>query len=203
MNLAILSNSPDQVITESEAFDAASIYVTDHIDASLNLGTGSRFYHKPLDKEIWQFLLCMEQTPLHPIAVDAQTGTVLPLTDREIDKIQQRAVIARGVAGNQLPVDEHGYILAEYARRKTNGYLSREVSIFCGATDGVLIPIKQAIWQFAIRFRLPEHGEIGILGTIDMDACSGEIIPLLPQQIEQMKARANAIVEFQTQSAAR
>lgn len=108
--------------------------------------------------------------------------------------------IAGIVIQDELPIDEHGYILAEYARRKTNGYLSREVSLFCGATDDVLIPLDPAIWQFAIRFKLPRYGELRILGTIDVDARSGQVFPLSSQQIEQMKARANAIVEFQTQS---
>ena len=40
----------------------------------------------------------------------------------------------------------------------------------------------------------------GILGTLDVDAQTGEPIPLTHKQIKRMRARADAIVEFQTQN---
>lgn len=197
----ILDNSPSKAVSEVAAYAVASAYTSNYIDTSVGVGKGSHFYHKPMGKAIWQFMLYRGETPLHPLYVDAQSGAVVPLTDDEMRKVHERAAIAVAEAQEELPIDDQGYVLSEYARRTTNGYLSREVSLFCGATDGVLIPLEWAIWQFAIRFKLPEHGELGILGTIDVDAGSGEVIPLSPLQIEQMKARANAIVELQTQPA--
>jgi hypothetical protein len=83
--------------------------------------------------------------------------------------VRERATIAQAKANGVLPVDEQGFLSSEYARRKTNGYLSREVSLFCHATDGGFIPLGRPIWQFAIRFGLPNRGEVSILGTIDID----------------------------------
>ncbi len=197
----VLDYPSSRLVSETDAYAAASAYVVNHLNPSFGMGKGSHYYHKPLGKAIWQFILCVGKTPLDALYVDAQSGEVIPLTEDAIRKLHERAAIAIAKAQGKVTVDARGYILAEHARRKTNGYLSREVSLFCGATDGLLIPLEQAIWQFAIRFKLPQHGELGILGTIDVDARSGEVIPLSPQQIEQMKVRANAIVEFQTQPA--
>ena len=40
------------------------------------------------------------------------------------------------------------------------------------------------------------------LGVMDVDARTGEPIPLTDQQIHNLKERARAIIEFQTQTAA-
>ena len=197
--LEVTTSSP--AVTETDAQQAASAYVTAHLDSTFTVANGTRYYHKVLQREVWQFIIRCEQAPLDAIYVDAQTGEVIPLREDQAHIVRERAAIAEAKTRGELPVDAHGYVLAEYARRKTNGYLSREVSLFCGATDGVLIPLARPIWQFAIRFSLPRLGELGILGTIDVDAHSGEVIPLTNQQIKRMRARADAIVEFQTQTA--
>jgi hypothetical protein len=134
--------------------------------------------------------------------VDAQTGDVIPLTDEQVRIVHERAAIAEARTRGELPVDARGYILGEYARRKANGYLSMDISLFCSASDGVFIPLVPPVWQFAIRFGLPRFGELGILGTLDVDAQTGEPVPLTSEQIEHMRARADAIVEFRTQTAA-
>jgi hypothetical protein len=136
---------------------------------------------------------------LDAIAVDAHTGAVIPLTDDEIRVRRERALIAAAQSQGVLPVDPRGYVLAEYARRKADAYLGMEISLFCNATDGVLIPLDRPLWQFALRFGLPRLGELGILGTLDVDARTGEPLPLTRYQINRMRARANALVEFQTQ----
>jgi hypothetical protein len=197
--LEVTTRSP--AVSEANAQQAASAYVTAQIDPTFTVVNGTFYYHKVLKREIWQFIIRCEQAPLDAIYIDAQTGEVIPLLEDQVRMVRERAAIAEAKTHQALPVDEHGYILAEYARRKTNGYLSREVSLFCGATDGVLIPLDHPIWQFAIRFGLPRLGELGILGTIDVDAHSGEVLPLTNQQIKRMRARADAIVEFQTQTA--
>lgn len=55
------------------------------------------------------------------------------------------------------------------ARRAANRYLSRSVGIPFGAVTGVLILMATPIWQFAIEFRLPRFGMLGIMGTIDVN----------------------------------
>lgn len=199
INSVLLST---RAISEFDAQRVANQYVATTVDPTFAVVGGTRYYYKPLEREVWQFIIRCTQSPLDAIYVDAQTGEVIPLVEDQVRMVRERAAIAEAKTRDVLPVDEHGYVPAEYARRKANGYLSREVSLFCSATDGVFIPLAHPIWQFAIRFGLPRLGELGILGTFDVDAHSGKVIPLTNQQIKRMRVRANAIVEFQTQTAA-
>lgn len=93
-------------------------------------------------------------------------------------------------------------ITDETARRTANSYLSREVGIPFGAIDGIFIPMKRPIWQFAIEFHLPRYGRLGIMGTIDVDAETGQPVPLIPKEILKIQDRSDAIIRFYTQAAA-
>jgi hypothetical protein len=75
-----------------------------------------------------------------------------------------------------------------------------DVSLFYSAMDGVLIPLARPIWQFSIQVRLPRLGVVGIMGTIDVDARTGEVIPLTNKQIKRIDERAHVIVQFRTQA---
>jgi hypothetical protein len=88
------------------------------------------------------------------------------------------------------------------ARRAANGYLGREVGISFGAVAGVFVPLEQPIWQFAIEFHLPRLGPLGVMGTIDVNADTGEPLPLSHLEIEKIQDRADAIIRFHTPAAA-
>jgi hypothetical protein len=88
------------------------------------------------------------------------------------------------------------------ARRAANRYLSGMVGIPFGAVMGVYIPIGAPIWQFAIEFHLPRLGRLAIMGTIDVDAQTGEPIPLTSTEIQKIQDRANVIVQFCSQTTA-
>lgn len=88
------------------------------------------------------------------------------------------------------------------ARRAANRYLSQVVGIPFGAVAGVLIPMATPIWQFAIEFRLPRLGRLSIMGTIDVNAESGEPLSLPPTEIQKIQDRANVITQFSTQKTA-
>ncbi|HRW08047.1 MAG TPA: hypothetical protein P5121_23255 [Caldilineaceae bacterium] len=93
-------------------------------------------------------------------------------------------------------------IAEEAARRIANGYLSRHVGVAFGAAAGVYIPLTTPVWQFAIEFRLPRMGQLGIMGTIDINIETGSPLPLSATEIRKIQDRANAIVQFQTQATA-
>jgi hypothetical protein len=188
-------------VSEADAHRAARDYVAAHIDPAFEV-VGDARRRQPLGQGIWQFFIRCEHGPLAAINVDAQTGEVIPFSDDQMRMVHERAAIARARTYGELPVNAYGYVLAEYARRKANGYLSMDISLCCNATDGVFIPLARPIWQFAIRFGLPRLGELGILGTLDVDAQTGKPIPLTTDQIERMRERADAIVEFWTQATA-
>ena len=188
-------------VSQADAYRVACAYVAAYLDPAFAVVDGEQYYSKPLGQEIWRFFIQCAHGPLDAIKVDAQTGEVIALSTDQVRRIRERAVMAEARSQHSLPVDAQGYVLAEYARRRANGYLSMEVSLFCSATDGVFIPLARPIWQFAIRFSLPRLGELGILGTLDVDARAGEIIPLTTKQIKRMRVRADALVEFRTQTA--
>lgn len=49
------------------------------------------------------------------------------------------------------------------------------------------------MWRFPAMLALPSYGEIGPIGTLDVDAATGDILPLSPTLISQMQERANAL----------
>jgi hypothetical protein len=189
-------------ISQAAAQRAARIYVANHIDPAFEVIDAARFHSKPLGREIWQFIIRCEHAPLDAIDVDAQTGTVIPLTPEAIQAVREKAAIAEAHKRGVLPVNPHGYVLAEYARRQADSYLGSEVSLFYSATEGAFVPLTRPLWQFLIQVRLPRLGTLGILGTLDVDAQTGEVIPLTQKQIKRIRERADALVEFQTQPTA-
>lgn len=180
-------------VSQDEAQRAANEYVAAHIDPAFEVAGGEHYFSERAGRTLWRFTIRCEHGPLHGVQVDGQTGEVVPLSEEQVQVVRERAIIAAARSRGELPVDEHGYVLSEYARRKANGYLSMDVSLFCSASDGVLIPMARPVWQFAIRFKLPRMGELGILGTLDVDAQTGEPIALTSKQIKHMRARADAM----------
>jgi hypothetical protein len=186
-------------ISQTDAQSVACAYVMAHLDPTFEVVSGAKLYSKPRASEIWQFMIRCGAAPLGVLAVDAHTGAVLPLTADEIQVVREKAMIAAARLRGTLPVNGQGFILAEYARRQADSYLGAEVSLFYSATNGVFVPLTHPIWQFTIQVRLPRLGILGLMGTLDVDARTGEVIPLTNQQIKRIRERADALVEFQTQ----
>lgn len=79
------------------------------------------------------------------------------------------------------------------ARRKANGFLARHITMMVSAGQPTLILETPPRWRVPATLRLPSLGEVSILGTVDIDAQSGEVIPLSPEQIQRMQDLAHAI----------
>jgi hypothetical protein len=195
-----ITTSP--AVQQTDAQRVAHAYVMAHIDPTFEVVDGVKYYSKPLEREIWRFFVRCMHGPVGAIRVDAQTGEVIRLTEDEIRAVREKAAIFVAKQHGVLPVNEHGYVLAEYARRQADSYLGAEVSLFYSTTNGVFVPLASPLWQFAIQVRLPRLGVLGIMGTIDVDARTGKVIPLSHKQIKQIRERADALVEFRTQTSA-
>jgi hypothetical protein len=189
-------------VSQAEAQRTASAYVTAKLDPAFVVVLDTHYHQQPQQRTQWRFFVRCAHGPLTTVYVDAQTGAVLPLTGDEIRVVREKAAILTARQQGILPVDTQGYVLGEYARRRANGYLSMEVSLFYSATDGIFVPLARPVWQFSIEVRLPKLGALGIMGAIDVDAQSGEVIPLTHQQIKRIRERADALVEFRTQTTA-
>jgi hypothetical protein len=171
-------------VSEAAACDAAVAYVAAKIDPSFKVVDGELVESKRLGRAIWQFLIRCEQGALATVAVDAQNSSVIPLTGEEIR-----------------------YVFGEYARRQADSYLCAKISLFHSAIDGVFTTqagsTAGALWRFAVQVRLPRLGVLGITGGIDVDAQSGEVVPLSTRQINQIRKRTDALVGLCTQTAER
>ena len=106
-----------------------------------------------------------------------------------------------------LQVDAHLQgevaISPDVARRRAGGYLSREVALFLIAGEPELILGERVLWRVPTILRLRGLGEIAVVGSINIDALSGEPIPLSPEQIDTIRERANDLANRLTPKANR
>ncbi len=79
------------------------------------------------------------------------------------------------------------------ATRRANVYLAMNVTMMTMPGKPTLVLSKQPVWRFAVHFNYPRLGEIGTLGKIEVDAQTGQVIPLTEEQISKMQERANII----------
>lgn len=82
---------------------------------------------------------------------------------------------------------------ADQATRKANGYLVMEVGMFFGAKDPVFLPLTRPVWQVMVYFQMYDVGPLNV-GFLDVDAITGQVIPLPVDQIETMLDKADAFV---------
>jgi hypothetical protein len=76
------------------------------------------------------------------------------------------------------------------ARRKVSGYIGLEVSTMMGGTEAGLVYTKgRLVWRVPIIFTTPFDGQLGVVGVVDVDARTSELI--IPANLEE-KLRANA-----------
>ena len=150
----------------------------------------------------WNFLIC-----LHPgteiatngigkLAVDAVSGTVVALSAEQLQAIREQAMLLATPQHRESARDERGYILRHQAEMKATEWLGDHLTLHFSATDALFVPLENPLWQFSIRFRLPQVGEIKPLGVIDVDAQNGAVRPLSRQQLHTIQERAHAIIRY-------
>jgi hypothetical protein len=188
-------------VREVDAQSAARDYVTTHIDPSFTVVDDVHDQRQPLHRESWRFFICCEHGPLRTLEVDAGTGKVIPLTSDEIHVMREKAAIFAARKQGVLPLNEQGYVLAEYARRQADAYLGDHIAMFFNATDPVFVPGAPPRWQVTIVFKRYHLGPF-TLGVMDVDAQTGDPIPLTKRYLKRIRERAHALVQFHTQTAA-
>jgi hypothetical protein len=189
--------NPLTTITEAAAQSTAAAYVKTKIDARFEVISGAHYFDKVLGRTIWRFYVRGQHTPVGLVKVDAATGNVLSLTSDEVRSLREKDLIAAARKRNELPVDEKGIVFAEYARRSASRYLGDNLSIYFGAADPLFIPGEPPYWQLTIEFKMYSKGPF-TLGIIDVDAKTGDVLPLTQQQLEQIEERTCAIIRHQT-----
>jgi hypothetical protein len=65
---------------------------------------------------------------------------------------------------------------AETARRKVTGWLVSEVGNLLVGDTPALVIADRAVWRVPVPLTSPTRGGIGTVGSVDVDAQSGEIL---------------------------
>jgi hypothetical protein len=79
------------------------------------------------------------------------------------------------------------------ARRRAAGFLGGHVTMMVLAGEPTLVLGEQPVWRVPACLHLPGLGEVTTVGTVDVDALTGKVIPPSPDQISTMQRRANDI----------
>ena len=79
------------------------------------------------------------------------------------------------------------------AQRRAKGYLTAEVALAFRPGDPVLVMGSRQVWRMPVYLHLRGCGQVGHLGAIDVDALSGEVLPLTQNQIAAMQERADEL----------
>jgi hypothetical protein len=85
-------------------------------------------------------------------------------------------------------------ISPDSARRRANGYLVTDVSMTLHAVNPMLVIGERPVWRLFLHMRLRTLGDVATLGTLDIDAQSGEVLPFTAQQIRAIQDQANALI---------
>lgn len=150
----------------------------------------------PGDRPTWRMRVrvCQREltTTVGTIDVDAQTGQVVPLTAEQVEDMRDRLKEHTGAAKG---------IVRPRAQMNANGYLADHVSLSAKADRPVFVAGDRPVWRATVFLRLRGHGRVCDLGVIDVDAQTGEVVPLPKNQLRAMRKRAHDAAERTTQAA--
>jgi hypothetical protein len=80
------------------------------------------------------------------------------------------------------------------ARRRANGYLGMHVGLLLGASDPQLLLGEHPMWKLSVNLHLPGQGYVGRVGTIAVDAITGDVAPLSEATIRKLQERAHDLI---------
>ena len=144
----------------------------------------------------------LQRTPIvGSITVDVKTGQVNPLTADQVRDLREAGAVQAAQARGELARDEEGYILRYHARIKATVWISDQTDLKVGATGGVFLPLDPPIWRFAIDFHLAET-YLNPLGVIDVNAQTGQVIPVTTDLLHNIRGCVRAAQRHQTLAAA-
>ncbi|MEZ4862596.1 MAG: hypothetical protein R3C14_14880 [Caldilineaceae bacterium] len=120
-----------------------------------------------------------------------------------VPSLQQSKQQPIGLSENGLQLDLHVSlnlgITAKQAKRKLSRFLLDEVSLFIGPEEPLLVFIEptKIVWRFPLQFALAKQGRLGQVGTVDVDAQSGELL-LIDEHLMEIKRNARLLARSAT-----
>ena len=149
--------------------------------ASGFLGNGHWYF-----RIVYQCSNLQQSLGVGKLLVDAEAGTVIPLTATQIEDARDQAIEYRG---------EVSGILRPTARRRMQGYLTNYVSLCAVPDRPVYLDGNPPLWRATIFLQLQGYGRVCELGTLDVNACTGEVITLSQKQLKTIRNRAQDAAE--------
>jgi hypothetical protein len=196
-------NGVARVVDEASVTHAAAQY----IDATL--GAQFSIYALHATKGVWWVQIqCQPTVTARPVVVgslnvDAQSGEVMALTPTEVSDIQARIHLLAAHRRQELARDEHGIILPTQAKVKATGYAAEQIAFFAAAEgEPQWVDGTPPRWRVEIALHLRGRGIVCDLGSIDVNALTGEVLPLSAQELLLRQKRAHDAAETTTRSAA-
>lgn len=95
-------------------------------------------------------------------------------------------------------------ISAEQARLKLVRYFTDDVSMFMGPRRPaklIINTLDDMAWRFDVVMTWGTKGTLGVIGEVEVDAISGELL-IAPEQLAELKANATTLVTSATSGSA-
>jgi hypothetical protein len=83
-------------------------------------------------------------------------------------------------------------ISAYAAKQKVNGFVLSEISYMMHAGDPMLVVDEHICWKVPVILSLTSRGDVGEVGTIDVDVETGQL-HVTPQLITEISHRAKGL----------
>lgn len=193
--------SPPTALGNGTVQQIANAYLSTMVGPAYSVG------QSVLRQGQWHYrVLCqrpdLQRTPIvGSITVDAKTGQVNPLTADQVRDLREASAVQAAQARGELARDEEGYILRYHARIKATVWISDQTDLKVGATGGVFLPLDPPVWRFAIDFHLADT-YLNPLGVIDVNAQTGQVIPVTTDLLHNIRGCVRAAQRHQTLAAA-
>ena len=89
-------------------------------------------------------------------------------------------------------------ITAKQAKRRLSRFLLDEVSLFIGPEEPILVVDgTTAFWRFPLQLTMAKCGRLGQVGSVDVDAQSGEL-RITDEQLMEIKRNARLLARSAT-----
>ena len=85
------------------------------------------------------------------------------------------------------------YVTSTEAKRRAQGYLTVEVAMALRPGEPSLTGGPKPVWRMPVWLHLRGFGQVESLGSLDVDATTGEVVPMSPVEIQKMQDGADAI----------
>lgn len=135
------------------------------------------------------------------IAFDLETGQIAELPSEQICNFRESSEVQAAHDRRELARGEDGFVLRLQARIKASVWISDRVDLKVSAKGGVFLPLDTPIWRFSLCFHR-EAIHLELLGVIDVNAQTGEVIPLPEVQLQSIRESVNAALRAQKQATA-